>query len=317
MITLPQLRLTEENREIYNWVKSCLDKVYLEDITRLYKEHKIDVDNINTEIDTIQSDITTIEGDITTLQSDVSTLQGDVSTLQGDVSTLQSEVAAIGPYNICNPIVDRDLVVTSGYYMISYGYLEVEDTYVFEVGDGATVYIDDLNYYTPPSGLIEMYAGPTTSVPDGWLWCNGDAISRTTYANLYLILGTTYGSGDGSLTFNLPDFRGVFPKGAGATTRAAGVDANGSFYSGALGTYSQDKAQGHYHNISRKDNSNLCPGDTANQSSGGSFGTTSDTDGGTYRYRSEAMVSNGSNGTPRIGTTTEPQSLGINFIIKY
>lgn len=56
-----------------------------------------------------------------------------------------------------------------------------------------------------PSGIIMGYSGST--VPDGWLWCNGDAISRTTYASLFNVIGISYGAGDGSTTFNLPDFR--------------------------------------------------------------------------------------------------------------
>ena len=57
-----------------------------------------------------------------------------------------------------------------------------------------------------PSGIITAYGG--TSAPSGWLLCYGQAISRTTYADLFTAIGTTYGSGDGSTTFNLPDLRG-------------------------------------------------------------------------------------------------------------
>jgi microcystin-dependent protein len=55
-------------------------------------------------------------------------------------------------------------------------------------------------------GEIVDYAG--TAAPTGWLLCYGQAISRTTYSALYAILSTTYGSGDGSTTFNVPDLRG-------------------------------------------------------------------------------------------------------------
>ena len=48
---------------------------------------------------------------------------------------------------------------------------------------------------------------------DGWLYCDGSAVSRTTYADLYAEIGTTYGTGDGSTTFNLPDYRGQFLRG--------------------------------------------------------------------------------------------------------
>lgn len=55
-------------------------------------------------------------------------------------------------------------------------------------------------------GEISDYAGGTA--PSGWLFCSGQAVSRTTYAWLFGVLGTTYGAGDGSSTFNLPDYRG-------------------------------------------------------------------------------------------------------------
>jgi microcystin-dependent protein len=65
-----------------------------------------------------------------------------------------------------------------------------------------------------PVGTIDMFAGPIASVPSGWLICDGSAISRTTYAGLFAIVGTIYGAGDGSTTFNLPDLRDKFIVGA-------------------------------------------------------------------------------------------------------
>lgn len=65
-----------------------------------------------------------------------------------------------------------------------------------ESGDGGSV----------PSGAIMDYAGATA--PAGWLWCAGQAVSRDTYADLFSALGTVWGAGDGSTTFNLPDLRG-------------------------------------------------------------------------------------------------------------
>lgn len=57
-----------------------------------------------------------------------------------------------------------------------------------------------------PTGTVNSFAGSTA--PTGWLLCGGQAISRTTFADLFAIVGTTYGSGDGSTTFNIPDLRG-------------------------------------------------------------------------------------------------------------
>ena len=57
-----------------------------------------------------------------------------------------------------------------------------------------------------PVGVMHGYAGATA--PEGWLLCYGQAVSRTAYADLFTVIGTTYGSGDGSTTFNIPDRRG-------------------------------------------------------------------------------------------------------------
>ena len=64
-----------------------------------------------------------------------------------------------------------------------------------------------------PSGSILMWG--TVTPPSGYFLCNGQAISRSTNPDLFAILGTTYGAGDGSTTFNLPNFTNYFPVGAG------------------------------------------------------------------------------------------------------
>jgi len=67
------------------------------------------------------------------------------------------------------------------------------------------------NLYPIPAGTILDYAGSTA--PNGFLLAYGQAISRTTYGTLFAALGTTYGTGDGSTTFNIPDLRGRVPAG--------------------------------------------------------------------------------------------------------
>lgn len=62
-----------------------------------------------------------------------------------------------------------------------------------------------------PKGAILPFTG--TSVPTGWLLCYGQAVSRTTYALLFAVIGIAYGPGDSSTTFNLPDLRGRYPLG--------------------------------------------------------------------------------------------------------
>ena len=67
-----------------------------------------------------------------------------------------------------------------------------------------------------PTGAVMAFAMDST--PDGWRVANGAAISRTTYAALFAAIGTTYGSGDGSTTFNVPDLRGYFIRGHGTNS---------------------------------------------------------------------------------------------------
>jgi microcystin-dependent protein len=82
-----------------------------------------------------------------------------------------------------------------------------------------------------PSGSMTAFGG--TSAPAGWLMCDGSAVSRTTYASLWTAIGTTFGAGDGSSTFNIPDLRGRVIAGqddmggsaaSRLTTAAGGVD---------------------------------------------------------------------------------------------
>lgn len=73
------------------------------------------------------------------------------------------------------------------------------------------------------TGTVLPFAG--TTAPTDWLLCFGQAVSRTTYANLFAAIGTTYGAGDGSTTFNLPDLRGRV---------AAGKDDMGGAAAGRL-----------------------------------------------------------------------------------
>ena len=69
-----------------------------------------------------------------------------------------------------------------------------------------------------PVGQIVAWSGSAGSLPDGYFLCDGSAISRTTYAALFAVVGTTHGSGNGSTTFNIPDLRDRFVVGASNST---------------------------------------------------------------------------------------------------
>lgn len=108
---------------------------------------------------------------------------------------------------------------------------------------------------TLPVGCIVPFTSDV--VPENWLLCNGQAVSRTDYALLFSIIGTTYGVGDGSTTFNLPDLRGRVPLGKGTGTGAGGETYNFEL-AGKGGEYSHiltvDEIPSHTHIIKDTEN---------------------------------------------------------------
>ena len=74
-------------------------------------------------------------------------------------------------------------------------------------------FLDALVAIIVPTGSIKMW--PSAAVPSGWLICDGSVVSRTTYATLFALIGTSFGAGNGTTTFNLPDFKGRSPIGLG------------------------------------------------------------------------------------------------------
>lgn len=101
----------------------------------------------------------------------------------------------------------------------------------------------------PNVGDIKIW--PTDTAPSGWLYCNGSAVSRTTFAALFTVLGSgaIYGSGDGSTTFNVPDLRGRAPFGkdgmgsASSTSRITVITATSLAASGGVDSVSLSVAQ--------------------------------------------------------------------------
>lgn len=115
-----------------------------------------------------------------------------------------------------------------------------------------------LNTYQPaflPTGVVMPFAGSIS--PSGWLICDGTAVSRTTYATLFATVSTTYGVGDGSTTFNVPDLRGraIIGKddmGVGSANRV--VNAQADILGGSMGeenhTLSSSEMPNHTHSLS-------------------------------------------------------------------
>jgi microcystin-dependent protein len=119
-----------------------------------------------------------------------------------------------------------------------------------------------------PSGSIAAFAGSTA--PNGWLLCDGTAISRTTYADLFTAIGTQYGGGDGSTTFNLPDLRGRVPVGKGSNSAVSALgDDEGVAESNRRGTKHRHTPHSHDANITATD-----PGSSGKFKAGDDSGTT-------------------------------------------
>ena len=94
-----------------------------------------------------------------------------------------------------------------------------------------------------PTGVILTFGGST--VPEGFLLCNGATISRTTYAKLFAAIGTLYGAGDGATTFNLPDMRDKFAEGSGTYTVGTVVEAGLPNITGGFNQRSADASSAH------------------------------------------------------------------------
>ena len=102
-----------------------------------------------------------------------------------------------------------------------------------------------------PAGFMTYW--PATTPPNGWLERNGAAVSRTTYSALFSVIGTLYGAGNGSTTFNLPDDRGIFCR---AWDNSKGLDPGRVF-----GSYQEDAIQTHTHTYIAPDTSRMPRGD--------------------------------------------------------
>jgi microcystin-dependent protein len=153
-----------------------------------------------------------------------------------------------------------------------------------------------------PAGTIIAYGGPV--VPSGWLLCDGSAVSRTMYANLFTAVGTVSGSGDGASTFNLPDLRGRFLRGvdgmAGNDPDSASrtAAAPGGNVGNLVGSVEADSFASHTHLMNR---------------SAAPWGP-----GGTSVSNIAYDSTSGSIATAATGgNETRPKNAYVNYIIKY
>ena len=171
-----------------------------------------------------------------------------------------------------------------------------------------------------PVGTYIQHAGATA--PTGFLACDAAAVSRATYADLFAVIGTTYGAGNGSTTFNLPDARGLVMVGAGANGTLTRADAS-AYDGGTVGAARNDQLQGHimYSGVGVNgggDNAAVY-GRTTNDLPGLANGYTASitNTGDVMQPKTSSPKTDGTNGTPRTGTETRPAEIAVLVCIKY
>ena len=152
-----------------------------------------------------------------------------------------------------------------------------------------------------PIGMIIPFAA--TNTPTGWLYCDGTAVSRVSYAPLFAVLGETWGEGDGTTSFNLPDFRGLFLRGIDplGTFDEDYASRTNNIYTGqstnGVGSIQLEEFASHTHEIQTSTTDDSNPDDSMEYSS--------DTAGA--EFFSDATG----------GNETRPDNAAVRFLIKY
>jgi len=157
--------------------------------------------------------------------------------------------------------------------------------------------VNTLGALRAPVGTI--IATGSLTPPMGYLYADGTAVSRTQYANLFAAIGTTYGSGDGSTTFNIPNLKGIFARGAGSQT------IGGITYSATLGTAQGDTMQGHIHSYYGSNSTGTGSNSLVVQTS----------QNGPFTGGVSTPATDGTNGTPRTGSETRPANQALAYHI--
>lgn len=164
-----------------------------------------------------------------------------------------------------------------------------------------------------PTGAVMPFAN--NAVPTGWLAANGTAVSRTTYAALFAAIGTTYGTGNGSSTFTLPDLRGYFVRGSGTNSD---LTASGTFGAKQVAsfqshTHTGTAASAGAHTHTHTDNYKL---GNSNQQTGSGSWTGSNGDR-TLNTSSAGAHTHTVTVTATGGTETRPDNIAMLYCIKF
>jgi microcystin-dependent protein len=170
----------------------------------------------------------------------------------------------------------------------------------------------DIGHLYEPIGKIMMYASATP--PTRWLVCDGSAVSRTTYAALFGVIGTSYGAGDGSTTFNLPDFSGRMPLGGVSAIGETGGEETVALTTNQMPIHSHtgtaQSAGSHQHSLPNISNTYMAEGTGQYLYPATVNGNTTT---GTAGEHSHDVTTNNAGGGQ--AHNNMPPYLGINFLI--
>jgi len=168
-----------------------------------------------------------------------------------------------------------------------------------------------------PTGAVVAFAG--TTAPPGWLLCDGSAISRTIYAELFAVIGIAHGYGDEINTFNLPDYRGRFLRGTdGGAGRDPDVAARTTMGAGGatgdnVGSVQGDGFASHTHPYTDPGHAHAFGGDSTGGWNWGNCQTSDRRSGSLTTDKAATGISINSAG----GSETRPANAFVNYIIKY
>jgi microcystin-dependent protein len=155
-----------------------------------------------------------------------------------------------------------------------------------------------------PAGAVQAFA--MNSAPAGWLAADGSNVNRTTYASLFSAISTTYGAGDGSTTFALPDLRGYFVRGSGTNSDSTAA--------GTFGTRQADELKAHTHGVTDPGHTHGTDPYATNQA-GSQIGYTSPL---TSRFGDDTGSSTtGISIQSTGGTETRPKNIAMLYCIKF
>jgi microcystin-dependent protein len=151
-----------------------------------------------------------MSGDVTISNTGVTTISSGAITdakVNAGAAISLSKLAALTP---------STAVATDGSgFLVSSSTTAAELGFVSGVTSSIQTQINNISGATNPTGAIIMYGA--ASAPSGWLLCDGSAVNRTTFSALFAVISTTFGVGDGSTTFNVPNMVNNVPIGAGST----------------------------------------------------------------------------------------------------